>query len=390
MTLSSDQFHERLIGYLYGELEGEELRAFEEYLRDSEEGRRELASLQTTLRMARDGLAQAVDEPPVRVRSAVLAAAAAQLQAAKPLRAARATRVDEQGGFSRWLRATWLVPSLGVAAAVALVVFGKNIESPRARVDEHAARPTAVPEQSPASPPPSAAASESDKVEEKGRQPAVDARQAPAKASRSNRAGARSKDDDFAVPPPAWNAKRVQPSRAQPEPRSAPAAGAAREPHAEAEREELLVPDRPRAARSVESIGRVDPRGAASEKSEGADVLDDLSALERPAPAAPASSAARASSVAPASSAARAPAQDAPAEAASELQRNRADAKIARAPNELVRRAGEHLAARRWQQAVTDYRELLRRYPNDSRVLAWKKQLELAAQALRGAMPGRR
>jgi hypothetical protein len=379
VTLSSDQFHERLIDYLYGQLEGEELRAFEDYLRESEEGRRELASLQTTLRVAREGLAQAVDEPPVRVRGAVLAAAAAQVHTAKPPLAARPTRVDEQGGLARWLRATWLLPSLGVAAAVGLVVFSKNLQSPRSHVDEHAVKPAAAPEQQhPAVPPPSAAASEPEQAEDKGRQPAEDMRKAPAKASRSDRAATRTKDDDFALPPPAWNPKRAQPTRAQQEPRARAASGAAREPYTEPEREAPLIEEKASSAQGAASVGRLGSPGAAREKSEGTGASDGLAA---PAPAAPA---------ARASSAARAPAQDMPAEAASEMQRSRADANTARAPNDLARRAGEHFAARRWQQAVTDYRELLRRYPNDARGVAWKKQLVLATQALRGAVPDAR
>jgi hypothetical protein len=386
VTLSSDQFHERLIDYLYGELEGEELRAFEEHLRGSDEARRELAALQSSLRSAREGLARAVDEPPpARVRSAVLAAAAAQVRAAEPRRAARPTRVDEQGGFSRWLRAAWLVPSLGVAAAVAVVVFGKNgknLESPSMYRDQHVAKPTAAaPEPSPAVPPPSAAASESGQAEHKATEPAADMRQAPAKANRSDRAGARSRDDEFARPPPAWNPKRAQPSRAQQErsARAPAASGAAREPYAEPEREAprsteeqaAVMQDKASSGLGAASVGqRADPRAVAAEKSERSTELDDL-ASARPA--------------APASSAAPAPASDARASPVSEMQRSRADANAARAPNDLVRRAAEHVAARRWQQAAADYRELLRRYPNDLRVAAWKKQLVFATQALRGA-----
>jgi TolA-binding protein len=51
----------------------------------------------------------------------------------------------------------------------------------------------------------------------------------------------------------------------------------------------------------------------------------------------------------------------------------------------LLRRANEHVAAKRWPQAEADFRELLRRYPADARAPSWKKQLALVTQALHDA-----
>src|SRR4051812_35216023 len=110
MTLSFEQFRERMVDYLYQELTGDELRAFEAYLSESAEARRELSALQSTLHIARQGLAQAAaEEPPTRVRAAVLAAAQAQLleaqQGARAIRAG-AARAEESSHWSR-LRASW-------------------------------------------------------------------------------------------------------------------------------------------------------------------------------------------------------------------------------------------------------------------------------------------
>jgi hypothetical protein len=374
VTLSNDEFQERLVDYLYGELEGDELRAFEDHLRAWDEARRELATLQATLRTARDGLTQIVDGPlPARVRSTLLAAAGAQLRAAEPSPAIPPTLVPEQGAFLRWLRAPWLLPTLGVAAAVALVVFGKHSQAPSMQVDEQTAKPSEQqPGPSPASAPPSTATSESRPPEDKGGQPAADMQQAPAKAARSRHERARSQNEGFAVPPPAWEAKREQASGTLEEsrPKQAPAAsGAARKSSAAAEREAPLAQDKASGGLGEASGPRVDRR-AAAERSES---LDGLAEPTTPAPAA------RAVPAAPAV------ADDARIESANERQPTHAQAKPALAPDDLARRAQQHVTAQRWQLAAADYRELLRRFPNDTRVAAWRKQLVLATQALRGA-----
>jgi hypothetical protein len=375
VTLSFEQFRERMIDYLYEELSGDELRAFEDYLRESAEARRELSALQSTLRIAREGLAQGVAEaPPARVREAVLAAAHTQVleaqRAARSIRAV-ATRADESS-YGRRLRASWLLPTLGVAAAAALVVFGKNIESPKptserevpGAVSAPAERTTSAEE--PAAPPPTAAESEasaraSGQLEakqpaERQRAPTTHAARAPAKG--------------FAAPPPAWVAKRKSELPTQPEPRSAEA------------------PAQPSAARG-DALDRLEERAAnrdkraekASASAPGAE-LDELAAddaLGASPAAAPASAAARAPAPAPTQrfadddllsgsleGAKRAPAEDASAHTVTAL----------------LRRANEHVAAKRWPQAEADFRELLLRYPADVRAPSWKKQLALVTQAL--------
>lgn len=372
MTLSFEQFRERMIDYLYEELTGDELRAFEAYLRESAEARHELSALQSTLRIAREGLVQGIaEEPPARVRGAVLAAAQAQvLEAQRAARSTRAvaTRADESS-YGRRLRASWLLPTLGVAAAAALVVFGKNIESPKPSSEREVPSAASAPAESttsadaPAAPPPTAAESEasaraSGQLEakqpaERQRAPTTHAARAPAKG--------------FAAPPPAWVAKRK--SELPTQPRSAEA------------------PARPSAARDG-ALDRPEERAANRDKrAEKARASAQGAELDEPV----ANDALRASPAAePASPAARAPAPAPTQGFADDLlsgslegaKRAPADDASAHTVTALLRRANEHVAAKRWPQAEADFRELLRRYPADARAPSWKKQLALVTQAL--------
>ena len=288
------------------------------------------------------------------------------------------------GGFARWLRASWLVPALAAVAAVALAVFGKPIEPPRTRVAEPTAQPSPpVPAASPAREP--------SQLEGNGKRSAADVQNEPAKAARSARARTRAPNDGFAVPPPAWNPQPQQPGRRQEERRYAqpPAtSSAANAPHAAVdEREAPLMQDKATAAVGQASTANAEPRAAAAAKRELADDEGDRDTL---APAAPASAAPAAPAMG-AGPVARKAASNAVAEPAADSEpAPRADSTTPRTANDLERRAREHLAARRWQLAAADYRELLRRYPNDVRVAAWKKQLAAAKRALGGAERGSR
>jgi hypothetical protein len=316
MTLSVEQFHEQLIDYLYDQLKGDELRAFEAHLRDSADARQELASLQNTLRVAREGIAQSADEAPTaRVRDAVLAAA--RQHAREPMPAKRAR--DESAGVWRWLRAAWLLPTLGVVAAAAFVVFSKHALSPELTREGTAASPYAV--TTPAAPPPSAAnaapANESKQLENKAERTA-DPQPSAAKPTRSSTPRARGANAGFALPPPAW----------------APAPAAA--PRGSVERETGQSEDEPNALRR-----------RAPTPSRGAEPLREAAKPE--------------------------PADD--------LLAGSEDGRVA-AANVLVRRASEHAAARRWREAQEDYRDLLRRFPRDVRTAEWRRQLAAALLAL--------
>jgi hypothetical protein len=383
VTLSEEQFRERLVDYLYEELAGEELQAFEAYLRESAAARRELAQLQATLRTARQGIAESSeDEPPARVRHALLAAAEAHARASEP-RAVQTGAEPERGGLWGWWRASWLLPTLGVAAAVGLVVFGKHSTSlqveraPAPIVTPQPAEPAAEVASPP--PPPAApstaqpAASEPQpQAAANSAQPQAAATTAQPAASRGLAAGARDATQParttaprrasrapaqgFALPPPAWDAKRApeapakQEAPSHPDALSMPGAARARSPQ-----------PAPSARQDKASAA---PAAAPSQAADALEGSDTLSGLAEPvqADAVP-------SAYGSADDSARKPAQQ----------------QAARAPDTLVRRAHDFLVAQRWQQAAADYRELLRRYPADSRAAVWKKQLALAMQALHEA-----
>ena len=140
MTLSPEQFRERLIGYLYGELEGDELAAFEACLAESEAYRRELESMRDTLQRARSGLAELEQNPPARVRRGVLDFAAEQVAEAPPARhpqvaAARggaAAPVPRMGGFFAWLRNPGFITATGFATLALLAILTrKSILAPQ-------------------------------------------------------------------------------------------------------------------------------------------------------------------------------------------------------------------------------------------------------------------
>src|SRR5262245_36608501 len=91
MTFSLEQFRERLVDYLYGDLTGDELAAFEACLAESDACRRELENMRDTLRHARASLADLEEAPPPHVRRAVFdfaAERAAGVSSARVLAAA--------------------------------------------------------------------------------------------------------------------------------------------------------------------------------------------------------------------------------------------------------------------------------------------------------------
>ena len=365
MTLPMEQFRELLLDYVYGQLEGEPLRAFEDCLRESADCRRELALLQSTLQRARAGLAsaaQAEDPAPIaRMRSKVLAAAAEAHASARtservPAHLTRLRQVEPSAhsglvaGALQWLRAPWLLPSLGVAAAVALLVLGRQVEPP----DTHGAR-QAAPAASAAAHEPAVAPSAPAQVpgpsrvgesqSPLGQQAPADERQRPTSA-RSGAARARAPSKGFAAPPPAW--VEEQPAM----------------------RERAVVEQR----RAREEPGA--PAAPAPARAEGS--LSDGARGGVGPSAAPASGAA-------AATASRAARDDAHAEL--ELAgKDKASAKSAqapgRAPDAALHVASEHFMAQRFEQAAAAYRELLRRYPDDPRAAGWKRRLALSTSAL--------
>jgi anti-sigma factor RsiW len=130
MTMMCAEVKERLVDFLYDELSPEACSAFAKHLDGCPACKAEVASFQKTLGNTRAALGGPLSqEPPMRVRLAVLEAAA---QAARPSvaqgtpapRARHATSAtsDDDGFFTRLLRSPWFLPAFG-AASVATVVF---------------------------------------------------------------------------------------------------------------------------------------------------------------------------------------------------------------------------------------------------------------------------
>lgn len=426
MTLANDRFREQLMGYVYGELEGESLREFEDSLRASEQYRSELAAVQETLRLSREGLGalRARDEaPPTRVSRLVLAAAAeasgeparaqgvqaAPPEAAQPRRAQSRDRERETSSFWSFLRTPWLLPTLGVAAAVSVVVLHKQVESPK--MSEYQAptvqpgasdQPEPMPEPSrSAAPPPPAdpveapaqvpgaggplaegvGAGLADAVEHKRDQAPARARArvdqdrpAPAKVAANDSQPGKG----YAVPPPAWSG-RAREESAKKELAEARRASPS-EVSAEKVEEYEAAPARDMGSDGFAARGEGRGGGGVVAAKPAARARSTASqAAPAPAPSAPLASSAGddlALGGAPASS------LRSPAEGRASSSSAGAKAEPPRAPDEAVKKALEHMNARRFGQAAVAYRELLQRYPKDSRVPFFRSQLTAALSAL--------
>jgi hypothetical protein len=389
VRLSLEQFRERLVDYLYGTLEGDERKAFEECLAESEVCRRELSTLQSTLRTVRLELAKPQDEPPPSVRASVLAAAAvearvleaaarerkSQRPSARPSsRPARPVPDSARGGLWSWLRAPWLLPTLGVAAAVAVVVLHKEVESPvqrEAESREPAGPSAASPAESvaPAKPAaPEAVAPAPAQGMAEGRAPEPSA--APGKG--------------YAAPPPAWDESRRGSAAASKKAAATPTRARDQEPGAE--EKEASGRLEPMADELAAAPATSEPRGG------GAAGLGAARSGERPR----VESAAR--HRAPAASSASAPSADRATQSADEAAQSadKAAPSAESTPGSnmhapaaddsaestlLAKLASAHMKARRWRLAGDTYRELLARFPRDPRVAGWQKQLTLAERA---------
>jgi hypothetical protein len=340
VSLSEEQFREQLVDYLYGELEDAQREAFEASLAQSSERRAEVEALRATLRTARTGLSALHEDPPARARSAILDAE-------------RASRVRVLGRKPWYRRGATLTPLLAAAAALTFAVLSPRRDQPLHQEQvERAAAPEAPAPRQEAEGARDEVAPSGQQAEEGARDPLGERKRALEAASKgssepprarkreqsrpgADKAPARraaSHDDvdglsDFAEPPPGWGGGGLVGSGA-----AAPAA--------------------------VKPAQEQESRGAADRWAD--------------APAHPAPVASR-----PAS-APRMAAQEASAE-------SKADASSA--ADALVKRAREHVEARRWSEAVIAYRELLLRFPNDARAASWRSELGSAARALSAVPP---
>jgi hypothetical protein len=347
VSLSEEQFREQLVDYLYGELDDTQRAAFEAELAASPARRAELDALRATLRTARTGLASLEEEPPARLRGVILDAERASY------------RVVQRKPWYR--RGVTVAPLLAAAAALTFAVLAPRPEHQPG--PDYASEPAALPtprEAAPTSPTreedaPGVGELARAPVESKGKLEASEkkrelrsrsaARRGPAAEENiAERADDRAaQGEGFAQPPAGWGSGTLGGSGG---------GGLRLEPHAD------------KAASRAPSPRAPAPRASAP----ASESAVSESAVSEAAPAPVASR--------PAPAPAKTSADAEPREQA------RPEAAAPRAPDEQVKRAQEHMAARRWSQAVIAYRELLQRFPRDERAARWRSELGEAARAL--------
>jgi hypothetical protein len=121
MTFTHDDIQDRLIEFLYGELDGDARAAFEAHTATCERCRADVTQFQNTRAVARAAVRSGLeDEPPAGVRARVLEAAGATKPAAKPV---SLKSKAESGGPFAWLRARWAVPMFVTAAAMGALLL---------------------------------------------------------------------------------------------------------------------------------------------------------------------------------------------------------------------------------------------------------------------------
>lgn len=392
MKLTAEQVRERAVDYLYGELDGPELRAFESALAESDALRHEVQMLERTLGLSRRVVREEhAEEPPVRVREAVVhAARASALQRAGAERTA-SSRPDRRASLWSWLRAPWFFPAVGVAAAISIVVLRERDGERASEEYPVAAAPTTAAE------PESASETSGELAEQTQAREGVQPEKAAAAKDEGTAAGggaptlrSRSSTRGRAIESSESLARAPAPRRSVPKANPFPGSSLSEQPSADrlADDVEKREEARPEAAQG-QAVAAREKKGRAAPS----DAVGGLGAVSSSRYATPPSAAA-APSAAPAAPAASAPAAPAtgggseryaaeaePAAGAAAKRPAAAGAEDDPA-SALARRALSHLRALRYREAITAYEELLRRFPDHARARDWREQLARSRAAL--------
>jgi hypothetical protein len=343
----------------------------------------------------------------------VLAAAAQAATAGQVARIAAPSDLGLAARLLAWLRRPWVLPAFAAASVMAVFVLTRRIIvtperaiSPQA--EQAASRPQIVrlpdsPAPTVATAPAAAPAASRDEAEARPRPPSV-ARQQELKAAlkdarrKAAREGAR-----WATPP----ADKEERSARFDENDRLEAAGNRAALDGGRVAPKHLVPDDPLGGLTLGSPGK----GAGKADDQPAEKKARTAGASKPArplalappPAEPAPERRRVASASAESAAAAAPAHRsaAPAPAAAQpapprpppaavaeppLADREAPVKAKKASSsydELLRRADRAFSDGRWTDAATAYRELVRRFPADRNLAAWKARLFSCEQALR-------
>jgi hypothetical protein len=431
MTFTHDDIQNRLIEFLYGELDGAARTAFEAHLAACERCRADVAAFQQTRDVARAAVRAGLEDPvPAGARARILEAAAAARvpaaassgAAATAARAATGTtgtkppsKGEATGPFA-WLRARWALPMFVTVAAMGALLLVRETIYREARKPLGAREPLEerpVPETTapapttpgPGSPAPSAP------IQPPGQRSAGEAAK-PAAAAGARQQFREQPKGERRLPPesgPAGGATRPAPADA----RVARAKAAkAKAPAAKDSIDDLLsgVESRKPAKRDLNDDvlgGMADksstrgfaqpppPRAAAApapampptprESSAASAVMDteDESPPRTHALQKKRATSGRAEEAGEegAPTAAAAPVS-APADGEEDQARD-----VAAAP--LVARAERLMASRQWAEAAAAYRQLIARFPKHEQVPNWRRRLAVVEAAAARAAPSK-
>ncbi len=391
---------ERLVDFLYDELAPAARAAFAEHLRGCPRCGAEVAEHRKTLGQARTALAgPLLEEPPVRVRAAAVAAARqaaaakapARHEETRPRRESRA-REHEPGLLARFWRAPWLLPAFGavsVATAVFLVKVLKNpdgLPGQRPRLaDEVATGTPAAPDPAlgaPAeavAPPAEPTGTRTDEAE--GQPPATRKGAASKARARATSAARARASTPAGAAPSRW---------ATPPPGAAPKSHVSLDPLSELPRRQAapLAADREALAPVAEK------KAAGGARREGAPAPGNTVAVPSPSAAPPLPAPPSPSRALKAKAERAAPDEaERPDYASEPADDGRARAQRDKeqgspALDEARRRADRLFAAGDWPAASKAYRELLRRFPSDPDVPVWRERMNRSLVAAEAARQG--
>ena len=164
MTFTHDDIKNRLVEFLYGELEGDARAAFDAHVAGCPGCRGDVDELRRTRELARAAVRAGLEQPvPLAVHARILeAAAAAAAQAAtattrgaKTTAKTTAKKADGGGGAPwAWLRARWAVPMFATVAAMGVLLLARETIFREARKPLGEASAPVVRPMAPPAPPP--------------------------------------------------------------------------------------------------------------------------------------------------------------------------------------------------------------------------------------------
>ena len=413
-TMPPDRFESlrvHLVDYLYNEADASTKQAIESAMAESESFSAEVDALARTLRISRRALAVASSPAPSRVRSAVLAAAAeqaARMREAVPvpdrdvIRNEVASDGDAEGAlakFWRWFSRPYAFSLVGAAAVFAIFIMTRGTSAPQ--LAEEAMRSVAKERSAPAAPATAAAPTEGEPDRDNAGAVATDDKAAPAVRFESEPLGKLARKDgtlggigagkgggglefamkrprksEYAEPPQDWNEASKKPSprpilkelggKSELKLDDAPASGAAAGRSADAESVGSIARQKPEASPAPVAPGKASLAPAAPSQEPPGYGSEKRSAKLAPRREAPA-------------------AQNAAAEAMADAVQEEDEAQEQESPalmrKKLLARAKMLESAKSYDEAAEVWAELVRRFPQDPEVSAWKKASAAARNA---------